>query len=174
MDVVDLLNDLVVRFGHALLVLDSQGPAFQKTVLGALVPLLNHARPAVRKRTSTALGSLSLHLTDDMFQLLVGELIQQCSAKCKSQDYEKLVTVVGCLAQLTRYGSSRLLGLMDKILVATLDYTELENDDLREQCLQVLFESLTIGSGNLRDSHSIWSPTFARPYYPSCPNKSQV
>lgn len=53
MDTLDILSELLARFGHSV----ANNPQVQKRIQNVLIPLLSHSRPAFRKRTTIALGT---------------------------------------------------------------------------------------------------------------------
>ncbi len=64
MDTLDILSELLARFGHSV----ANNPQVQKRIQNVLVPLLGHSRPAFRKRTTVALGTLnSLHILSSLY-----------------------------------------------------------------------------------------------------------
>ncbi|KXS21550.1 TIP120-domain-containing protein [Gonapodya prolifera JEL478] len=131
MDVLDLLSDLLTRFGSHILSLLSQ-------IRAALLPLLDHARPAVRKRAATALGVLVGNEGDAEFAETVYELVKRASEKEKKGDWERLRTVLQAVGVLSRYSASRIGAHLDVIVPLVIKYAAVEDDELREICLQTL------------------------------------
>ena len=78
----------------------TNGKVLQQGFLNTLVPLLDHNRPAIRKRTTLAVGNLSVHLSDDLFGKLVERLLIDIEIKKRQNDYEKLQTLIATLANL--------------------------------------------------------------------------
>ncbi|KAI8917458.1 armadillo-type protein [Entophlyctis helioformis] len=136
LDVIDILSEVFSRFGSFL----NNDPAtcapLQQSILNTLVPLLDHSRAAVRKRVTASIGFLVPHIQDDLFASLVKRLSTEMAAKHAALDYDKLQTLVSCAAALSRHSAARFAPFLKDILPLTLSYIRLENDDLREQCLQ--------------------------------------
>lgn len=72
-DCLDLLSDILSRFEATVNAIAD----LQKAVLGAVTPLLNNARPAVRKRAVTTLGQYHQRMADLRHD--VGQLLTNCS-----------------------------------------------------------------------------------------------
>ena len=77
----------------------------QRSIQDTLLPLLNHSRPAVRKRTTVAIGSLVAHEPDDLFNELLAKILSELKAKQASKDADRLRTLVGCVSTI-RYVES--------------------------------------------------------------------
>ncbi|KAJ3188217.1 Cullin-associated NEDD8-dissociated protein 1 [Gaertneriomyces sp. JEL0708] len=159
LDVVDILSEILSRFGQPI----SSGPeghSTEQAILKTLFPLLNHSRPAVRKRATTAIGNLVLHLPDDLFEALVEDVRTETMARERSRDYERLRTYIGCLAIMSRSSAQRIGQHMDKIVPEIIRYTEFDDDELRENCLYAL------------DSFLLKCPTEITPHIPAIINLS--
>jgi hypothetical protein len=115
MDTLDILSELLARFGHSV----ANNPQVQKRIQNVLIPLLSHSRPAFRKRTTIALGTfkhfiifviirsllitshlgnLVTHTPDDLFNELVQQLLVEFSRAGDQND--KLKTLVQCVGTL--------------------------------------------------------------------------
>ncbi|KAJ3084208.1 Cullin-associated NEDD8-dissociated protein 1 [Quaeritorhiza haematococci] len=161
MDTIDILSEVLGRFGHLLsptgsatgaappgavggsaaaaaAVAASGALELQKSIQNTLLPLLNHSRAAVRKRTTIAIGNLVTNTPDDLFGELVKKVIVEMKEKEQSKDYEKLRTLIGCVASLSRYSSHRLGQYLTELLPLVLKYASFEDDELMENCLQCL------------------------------------
>eukprot|EP00842_Homolaphlyctis_polyrhiza_P001883 jgi/Hompol1/2696/HPOL_003002-RA len=137
LDVIDILSEIFMRFGNFLN--DSaEGKALQPTVLQTLVPLLDHSRAAVRKRAITCISFFVPHAKDDLFAGLVNKLIADISSKAEAGDFEKLPSLISCTAALARHSPARFAPFLKELLPLIIEYAELEDDDLREQCLQAV------------------------------------
>ncbi|KAI8803214.1 armadillo-type protein [Cladochytrium replicatum] len=136
---LDILCEVLTRFGPVL----STSPQLQSSLQSALLPLLNHTRLAVRKRATAAIGSLVIHLSDELFNELVSQLYLELKAKEKARDFDKLRTLIGCISTISRFSAQRLSSFMNELLTLTMEYTKFDDDELREYCLQAL-ETFTL------------------------------
>jgi len=121
MDTIDILSEVILRFGHLLASEEkasigiSSVPALQKSIQDNLLQLLNHSRPAVRKKTTTALGHLVAHTPDELFSQLMTKLITELKTKESSGEYEKLRTFISCLSTLRYFNNYSILQYYYKI-----------------------------------------------------------
>ncbi|KAI9276714.1 armadillo-type protein [Phascolomyces articulosus] len=131
MDALDILAEVLSRFGSQITV--SQ----QTKIQGTLLPLLDHGRAAVRKRTTVAIGFSVVHLTDAMYTSLINYLLDRLQ---NTRNSEKLRTLVQCAGVLSRYSTRRLGGYLPRLLPIIVNHTKEadEDDELREICLQSL------------------------------------
>ncbi|KAI7858974.1 armadillo-type protein [Circinella umbellata] len=131
MDALDILAEVLSRFGSQITV--SQQTRIQETLL----PLLDHGRAAVRKRTTVAIGYSVVHLTDNMYTSLINFLLDRLQ---NTKNSEKLRTLVQCAGVLSRYSTKRLGGYLPTLLPIIVNHAQEadEDDELREICLQSL------------------------------------
>ena len=88
-DVLDIFNEIIARFGTGLAALHEN---IQKTLLR----LLGHARPLIRKKASSALGVLAYSLSDNLFAELMNFLRSAMADKKPRPDQlRSLVQTVG-------------------------------------------------------------------------------
>lgn len=92
MDTLDVVAEVLARYGSQLT--SSEHEDIQQHLL----PLLAHPRPALRKRTTVAIGYLVVHTNDKMFADLVQYLLDQLQQTKGSSD--KLRTLVQCTSVL--------------------------------------------------------------------------
>ncbi|KAI8071314.1 armadillo-type protein [Gongronella butleri] len=132
LDVLDILGDVVNRFGTQLTAEQ------QASIQATLLPRLSHARAAIRKRTVMALGHLVAHVNDALFDTTLTFILTGLKNKQLSGD--KLRTLVQCTGVLGRYSGIRLGKHLGQIIPIINTYTEEadEDDELREICLQTL------------------------------------
>ncbi|TPX69285.1 hypothetical protein SpCBS45565_g02598 [Spizellomyces sp. 'palustris'] len=154
LDVIDILSEVLSRFGQSL-TQGANGSQLQKSIQDTLYPLLHHSRPAVRKRATGAIGNSVTHIPDDLFHTLVKKLLADLRNEGRSANHEKLRTFIGCLATLSRYSSHRLGQYLNDTLPLVLEYTEFNDDELRENCLHAL------------DSFVLRCPTEMTPHIPT-------
>lgn len=101
MDSLDVLAEVLSRFGSQVTSEE------QSRVQQVLMPLLDHPRAAVRKRTTVAIGYSVVHLTEDMYSTLMERLLRGLESTKSS---EKLRTLIQCAGVLRLVdGSSNLL-----------------------------------------------------------------
>ncbi|RUS33043.1 hypothetical protein BC938DRAFT_473352 [Jimgerdemannia flammicorona] len=131
MDTLDILAEISARFGSSV----SQD--MNKQQQNALLPLLGYPRPAVRKRTTVAIGNLVMHTNDELFDELVKRLLVELNKSADSK--EMLRTLIQCVGALSRFSAPRLGAYLSQILPLVIKYTKTDDDDeLRENCLQAL------------------------------------
>nr|KAJ3418734.1 Cullin-associated NEDD8-dissociated protein 1 [Polyrhizophydium stewartii] len=135
LDVIDILSEMFSRFGGFLN--DSgDSKALQQSILATFGPLIDHSRPAFRKRAIAAVGFLVPNLKDDLFVGLSKSLIADIKAKKSTGDLDKLQSLISYAATLCRHSPARFAPFLSEIMPLVLEYAELDNDDLREQCIQ--------------------------------------
>lgn len=132
MDTLDILSEVLARFGNQILVEQ------QTQIQATLLPLLSHNRAAVRKRVTVAIGFLVVHTNDNLFTQLYNYILQGLHNNSVSS--EKLRTFVQCAGVLSRYSTARLGKHLSELVPIISGYaTKTEDDDeLREICLQTL------------------------------------
>ncbi|KAI8848426.1 armadillo-type protein [Chytridium lagenaria] len=128
LDTIDILAELLSRFGPILSSSDSAGqaiaqdPQLAKNIQDTLLPHLNHMRPPFAS----------------LFDDLVTKIRLEMKEKEEAKDYEKLRTVIVAISTLCRHSPRRLGKHLDAILPSILSYCKLDDDELRENCLQAL------------------------------------
>ncbi|KAJ3254768.1 Cullin-associated NEDD8-dissociated protein 1 [Boothiomyces macroporosus] len=136
-DLLDVLADFFPKFGVTMNAL-ADAKSLQTSISSTLLELLNHGRPVVRKRSINALSAFSTIAPDNVFNLVAQELITQLSAKSKQNDYAKLQTIISALASLCRTNADRMAGSVGVLIDSTLSFAKVDDDDLKENCLQAL------------------------------------
>ncbi|KAJ3095068.1 Cullin-associated NEDD8-dissociated protein 1 [Phlyctochytrium planicorne] len=129
------MSELLARFGT---IIAEAADDNAKKIQAVLLPLLNHSRAAIRKRTTIALGHLVVYSSDDLFDELVANIKKEITEKESSGDFDKLRTFVVAISTLCRYSPKRLGKHIDTILPFILKDAKLEDDEMRENCLQAL------------------------------------
>ncbi|KAG0170737.1 Cullin-associated NEDD8-dissociated protein 1 [Apophysomyces sp. BC1034] len=132
MDTLDVLAEVLSRFGSQIT--QEQQAQIQTTLL----PLLEHPRAAVRKRTTIAIGHLVVHISDDLFASIMTYVLDKIQNGNNSSD--KLRTLVQSAGVLSRYSTTRLGKYLPKLVPIIVTFTSEadEDDELREICLQSL------------------------------------
>ncbi len=130
MDVLDIVTELLARFGSAT-------AALQPTICTTLTPYLNHARPTIRKRAASALANISPFLSDQLFDQLLQTIVAVISPSSKS-NLETLKTYLGATMQIIRSSISRSSKYVANILPDLMDHIKNDDDEIKELCAQCL------------------------------------
>lgn len=131
LEALDILGDLLSRFGAMLL--PSQ-PAIQE----ALLPQLASPRLAVRKRSITAIGYLVMSCSQGLFNKLMDTLLEELA---KNTSTSTTRTYIQCIGTISRQAGHRMGDHLERLMPLMVEYCKVEDDELREHCLQG-FESL--------------------------------
>uniref|UniRef100_A0A1B0DPX8 Stalled ribosome sensor GCN1-like HEAT repeats region domain-containing protein n=1 Tax=Phlebotomus papatasi TaxID=29031 RepID=A0A1B0DPX8_PHLPP len=126
LEALDILSDLLSRFGDLLV-------PFHDTILKALVPQLGSQRQAVRKRTIVALSHLLTSCSNSAYNKVIEHLLEGLK---KPQNTSTIRTYIQCLASICRQAGHRLCNHIDRVMVLLNEYSQREDDELREFCLQ--------------------------------------
>ncbi|KAJ3362639.1 Cullin-associated NEDD8-dissociated protein 2 [Kappamyces sp. JEL0680] len=138
LDVIDLIADVIAKFAN-IINSSPDGRPLQLAIQQQMLSLLLHQRPVVRKRSIVVLAALGYVAFDEIFSSLSKSLISLMLEKSSEKDYEKLATVLACLAAVCKVATGdRMSSHMPLIVSSTLEYISIDNDDLKEQCLQSL------------------------------------
>jgi cullin-associated NEDD8-dissociated protein 1 len=141
-ETLDILTDLLRRFGHACATEHEQ-------IMNLLVVQLTDASPLVRKRATACVGSLGVMASDPLLTRLIDHLIKGIQIKTDSADKRTLIQTVGTLS---RSAGHRLGNHLDAIIPILADFCgdpedeAMQNessDELRENCFQA-FESFVV------------------------------
>lgn len=106
MDSLDILAEVLSRFGSQVTT------EAQSRVQQVLMPLLDHPRAAVRKRTTVAIGYSVVHLTDDMYSTLMERLLQGLKSTKSSEKLRTLIQCAGVLRLVQRKTKIILHGIL--------------------------------------------------------------
>lgn len=126
MEALDILSDLLIRFGDLLY-------SFHETILKALVPQLASPRQAVRKRAIVALSHLMITCSNASYNKVIQHLLDGLE---KRQNPSTISTHIQCLASICRQSGYRLNNHLDRAMTMLAEYSNQEDDELREYCLQ--------------------------------------
>lgn len=126
LEALDILTDLLSRFGDLLV-------PFHDTILKALVPQLGSQRQAVRKRTIVALSHLLITCSSAAYGKVITHLLEGLE---KRQGAAMIRTYIQCLASICRQAGYRLCAHIDRVMVLLVEYSQCDDDELREFCLQ--------------------------------------
>lgn len=125
LEALEILADLLSRFGDLLI-------PFHDVILQALVPQLASQRQAVRKRTITALSYLMTTCNNESYNEVILHLLNGLE---KPQNQGSVRTYIQCLASICRQAGHRLCHI-DRVMQLLITYSQREDDELREFCLQ--------------------------------------
>lgn len=127
LEALDILSDLLSRFGELLV-------PFHEIILQALIPQLESARQAVRKRTIVALSHLSTSCSNESYNKIIIHLLKGLESPPNSGTIR---TYIQCLASICRHaGGFRLYEHIDRVMTLLNQYSQRDDDELREFCLQ--------------------------------------
>ncbi|KAJ3137637.1 Cullin-associated NEDD8-dissociated protein 2 [Physocladia obscura] len=148
LDTIDILSDVIVRFGNTLNDTPTDGVKLSpvppiRQIQDVLFPYLSNPRPAIRKRTIAVFGNLVVHTTDDLFDTLIRKSVTEMGEKEGAEDFDRLKTFVGCVGVLARFSSRRFGKYIDTFVPLLTRYILFEDDELREACFQT-FESFIL------------------------------
>ncbi|KAF9982553.1 Cullin-associated NEDD8-dissociated protein 1 [Modicella reniformis] len=131
MDALDILSELLLRFGNILATTN-----LQKQTANTLFALLGHSRPALRKRATLAIGHLVAHLPDDIFEDLLKKILNGLETSKNTPD--RLRTFIQVTGAISRSNAPRFGKFLSGVAPSVIKYTELDDDELRENALQAL------------------------------------
>jgi cullin-associated NEDD8-dissociated protein 1 len=125
LEALDILSDLLSRFGDLLI-------PFHEVILKALVPQLESQRQAVRKRTIVALSYLLTTCSNEAYNEVITHLLNGLE---KPQSPATVRTYIQCFAAICRQAGHRLMHI-DRVMQLLTQYSQRDDDELREFCLQ--------------------------------------
>lgn len=76
---------------------------------------------------------------DDVFQTLINSLLKSSTLYADSKNYEKLVSVLLCLSSIFKVDGERMTNVISQMIFSLIEFIKFENDELKEQALQVYF-----------------------------------
>ena len=131
LEALDILGDLLSRFGGLLI-------QFHPNLLEALSPQLKSPRLAVRKRSIIALGHLVMSCDQTLYLKLINMLLDELSnANGGSQCAQNTRTYIQAIGAVCRQAGHRFGDHVERVVPMVLRYAQVEDDELREHCLQV-------------------------------------
>ncbi|XP_021566314.1 cullin-associated NEDD8-dissociated protein 2-like [Carlito syrichta] len=129
LEALDILADMLSRLGVPL-------GAFHASLLHCLLPQLSSPRLAVRKRAVVALGHLAAACSTDLFVELADHLLDRLPGPCTPASPAAIRTLIQCLGSVGRQAGHRLGAHLDRLVPLVEDFCNLDDDELRESCLQ--------------------------------------
>lgn len=135
LEALDILSDLLNRFGNILL-------PFHPSILEALLAQLSSDRLAVRKRSITAISFLTVSCDSQTLDCTINSLIRDLSryqdAKSVMTDIGSVRTRIQCLASISRSSGHRFGGYLASLYSLVQLFAKVNDDELREYCIQTL------------------------------------
>uniref|UniRef100_A0A2I3GNK6 Cullin associated and neddylation dissociated 2 (putative) n=1 Tax=Nomascus leucogenys TaxID=61853 RepID=A0A2I3GNK6_NOMLE len=110
--------------------------AFHASLLHCLLPQLSSPRLAVRKRAVGALGHLAAACSTDLFVELADHLLDRLPGPRMPTSPAAIRTLIQCLGSVGRQAGHRLGAHLDRLVPLVEDFCNLDDDELRESCLQ--------------------------------------
>uniref|UniRef100_A0A2K6U865 Cullin associated and neddylation dissociated 2 (putative) n=1 Tax=Saimiri boliviensis boliviensis TaxID=39432 RepID=A0A2K6U865_SAIBB len=110
--------------------------AFHASLLHCLLPQLSSPRLAVRKRAVGALGHLAAACSTELFVELADHLLEQLPGPRAPTSPAAIRTLIQCLGSVGRQAGHRLGAHLDRLVPLVEDFCNLDDDELRESCLQ--------------------------------------
>uniref|UniRef100_G1QXX6 Cullin associated and neddylation dissociated 2 (putative) n=1 Tax=Nomascus leucogenys TaxID=61853 RepID=G1QXX6_NOMLE len=129
LEALDILSDMLSRLGAPL-------GAFHASLLHCLLPQLSSPRLAVRKRAVGALGHLAAACSTDLFVELADHLLDRLPGPRMPTSPAAIRTLIQCLGSVGRQAGHRLGAHLDRLVPLVEDFCNLDDDELRESCLQ--------------------------------------
>ena len=128
METLSILSILITRFPGYL-------ANVEPAPVPVLTPILNHPRPAVRKRAITTLAQFLPYAQPQNFATLLNTIILPGLAP--SANIEKQRTVVQLVAAVARHSPAQIAPSLVDIAPSILKDSQRDDEELRESCLQV-------------------------------------
>lgn len=102
-----------------------------------ITPLLSHARPAVRKRAAVVLAQALPSASHASLENLIQSTVEPALAGNSKTPVEQQRTVVLLLGAMGRYAPNQVAPVLPSIVPAILNLSAVDDEELREACLQV-------------------------------------
>jgi cullin-associated NEDD8-dissociated protein 1 len=136
LELVDISTEFFIRMGAQAVESGSHQKLLQ-SAKSCFVTLLHQGRTTLRKRVALLLGTLSSRFSSSEMQELVNEIIQRIQTE---SDSDRVRSYIIFLSAVCRGMGAQMtpLGLAILKITSQLMQTKLEDDDLRESCLQTL------------------------------------
>lgn len=128
-ETLSILSILITRFPSYLANVEPQPVA-------VLTPILDHPRPAVRKRAITTLAQFLPHSQPQLFASLLSSNIVPGLAP--GGNVEKQRTVVQLVAAVARHSPHQIAPSLSQLAPNIIKDSQRDDEELRESCLQVL------------------------------------
>lgn len=136
-DVLDLIGEILLRFGDAV-------PEMHKAAVNVMVEHLYSGRSAIRKKAIIGIGHLASVINTELFDALVAELLGELKKRTVKSGPQSVQTrtLVIALSTIARASGSKFSPHTQKTIPHLLGFLkteeESEDDDLKEASLQGL------------------------------------
>jgi len=132
LDTLDILSDLLSKFGYAFL---NESTDTLESIQNTLKALLNNSRLAVRKRANNAIGNLATILPNNMFDDMILFIINELN---KTSDIDYLKTLISCIGTLCRSNSAFFEPHISTLFPYLFKHAKNEDAELSETCIKTL------------------------------------
>ena len=129
-DALEIMKKMLFLHGPAL-------ESHHEQIRNCVLPLLSSPDMVVRKRSLNVLSYLVISCSDDLFSNIVQFLLEQLIA---NTSLSSTCTYVQCVGAISRQAGHRAGGYLDRLVPLLVQFSDEDNDELREHCLQA-FES---------------------------------
>lgn len=104
------------------------------------MPLLEHSRGVIRKRSAIAMVNLANVAVDEVLNALLETLLSNLKKQSAEENSIKIQTLISTFASLSRSNVKGVDRFMEDICRSTINFCKLaqEDDDLKEVCLSAL------------------------------------
>ena len=107
-------------------------------IMNQMLSLFTNPRQVVRKKSISVIASLAPIAFDDIFTKLTHGILSQMQVVSSQKDFEKLITILEMLSTLARVSPDRMTPLTTSLVKSTIQFSQFDSDDLKDQCLQAL------------------------------------
>lgn len=126
---LDILTELVNRLGTKIGI-------FHEQMQQSLLEQLNSERSAIRKRSMNALSNLLACCSEELFNVTIARLYHSLVAVTPT-DFEAK-TLLQCIAFIVRLAGHRCNKTQIQLIIPVVEtFCQVDDDELREYCLQV-------------------------------------
>lgn len=127
LETLEIFSDLLFRFGNVM-------SFYHPNIKDALIPQLNNSRTAVSKRTITCISYMTMTCNDEIYNSICETLLSEL----KNSNTSKAKIYINCVTAICKHSGSRLVNYLQVFIQLIVNYIELNDDDLKEACLQAL------------------------------------
>ena len=131
-ETLSILSILISRFPSFV-----STAAVQSLAIDVMAPLLNHPRPAVRKRTIVTLSQFLQTMPQALFMEVYKTTITPGLSGALGLEGEK--TIVQLISTIARHSPQKLSVVLGNIVPIVLQDTSKDDEDLKDNALQVFW-----------------------------------
>jgi cullin-associated NEDD8-dissociated protein 1 len=135
LECLDIITDLLKRFGHAI-------EPEHENLMSTVLQQLQHNRAVVRKRATASLGSLAICLSDSLLKRLTETLLGRIESPGEGAEVRTLIQTIGSISRTVGYRMGKDLDQIVPLFLKCIGDPEDEEqqneeaNELRENCLQ--------------------------------------